>query len=277
MENEDLFDEKTLNTELSNIVEHCENISYVQTRDNFRLFAGAGTLISIIVFSPFIMNVFLSLDGFFHFSILFKIIVSSFLMQALFVFGIFLAFFVIPGKYNDWKSELFLENWRFKYLLTGPIAAIVFFLPLAFVSYGSYIFFKFLKNYLGTSWAWLFGPEFKLQQYLLSMNWHYFLIFAFAAVLVAPIVEEIAFRNIIFRSFNVKFGRGTSIFLTSFIFAAVHLDIEHLPSIFILGVILQLFFIRYKSIYPSIFFHATFNFISMLFIAVVKFFYQSSL
>jgi membrane protease YdiL (CAAX protease family) len=271
MENEDIVGEG-----LSDFTSEGQDTSSLKeqpdTEEKSGLYPATCFIILSLVLSPFISKAVITFDSTLHFPMLVKILFSAFFLQGMLAFSILTAFFIIPGKISDWKNKLYLQNWQNKFLMVGPLGALLVFIPLTCVSFLSVYLSNYLKKSFGSSWRWLFGPEFRIQQYILNMGWIYFLIFAFAAVAVAPVVEEIAFRNVIFRTFNTKLSTGASIFLTSFLFAVVHMNIESVPAIFLLGVTFQFLFIRYKSVYPSILFHMTFNGISMFLLAVVKYF-----
>jgi membrane protease YdiL (CAAX protease family) len=273
MHNEDIVEQHVSDPDLEKFEGCCDGINPEDGAEgNSRLFFAAGFIMLSVILSPFVSQALLALDSLLKFPMIIKVLFGALFLQGMFVLGIVLSFLVISNKNSNWKEQLYLHNWKHKYLVISPLGAVVIFLPLMGVSYISMVLTNYLKKILGSEWSLIFGPKFKIQQYFLTMEWRYFLIFVIAAVIVAPVVEEIAFRNLIFRTLNTKLGIGASVFLTSFIFAAVHLNIENIPSIFLLGVTFQLLYIRYKSVYPSIIFHLTFNGISMLFLTIVKFF-----
>jgi len=80
-----------------------------------------------------------------------------------------------------------------------------------------------------------------------------------ASVIIAPLVEEIFFRGFLFQGFRQKYGWVAAIFLSSFFFAAAHLDpVAFIPT-FILGCVLAYVFHRSNSLWPGIIFHFLIN------------------
>ncbi len=90
------------------------------------------------------------------------------------------------------------------------------------------------------------------------------IIFISVAVL-APLVEEVMFRNVLFHFFNKLMSRGVflSAVLTSLIFALMHGEWYFIPGLFILGMSFQLLMIRRKSLTSSILMHSMHNTISV--------------
>jgi len=80
-----------------------------------------------------------------------------------------------------------------------------------------------------------------------------------AAVIVAPIVEEIFFRGFLFQGFRKKYGWVNSMLLRSAIFAAAHLDPVSLIPTFILGIVLAYVYHRSNSVWPGILLHFLIN------------------
>jgi membrane protease YdiL (CAAX protease family) len=80
-----------------------------------------------------------------------------------------------------------------------------------------------------------------------------------ASVVIAPLVEEIFFRGFLFQGFRQKYGWVAAIFLSSFFFAAAHLDpVAFIPT-FILGCVLAYIYHRSNSLWPGIIFHFIIN------------------
>ena len=91
------------------------------------------------------------------------------------------------------------------------------------------------------------------------------MIIAIALVgLWGPIAEEIFFRGFMLSGLNSKFGEKSSLVISSFIFSVFHIDPGAIIPTFLLGAILGYVFIRYRSIWPSIFIHALHNMIAIL-------------
>lgn len=80
-------------------------------------------------------------------------------------------------------------------------------------------------------------------------------------VLVAPIIEEVYFRGFVLPAFAAKWGNLVGIILSSALFGILHMQINVGVYTFILGVLLSLMYIRFRSIGPGIMFHIINNLI----------------
>lgn len=86
----------------------------------------------------------------------------------------------------------------------------------------------------------------------------------FGAAIVAPVVEELLFRGMLYRYLRGRMGVPVAVILSSAIFAAVHFILILMPILFVTGVALALVTERYKSILPSIALHALNNGIAVI-------------
>ena len=93
--------------------------------------------------------------------------------------------------------------------------------------------------------------------------------FFLAAVVVAPIVEEIFFRGFLFQGFRKRYGWIPALLLSSAIFAAAHLDPASLLPTFILGVILTYMYHHSNSLWPGIILHFLINGTSTLLVYLI--------
>ena len=225
-----------------------------------------------VALMPFVAKAYLALDDIWKFPFVFRILFASLATQIFLVLGILGAFFLFATNYSSWREDFCLKNWNWSALFIGPCLTFIAYLPLTLLSVISYFFIEYLKKILPKELINLFDFKYQVQEYLLQLDWGYFVIFVFAAVIIAPIVEETAFRNIFYKALNSKLSTTSSIFLTSFVFAMVHMNIIVFPSIFVLGILLQLLFNYKKNIFYSIFMHASYNAVSLTFLAAVKYF-----
>ncbi|MCL4377208.1 MAG: CPBP family intramembrane metalloprotease [Actinobacteria bacterium] len=81
---------------------------------------------------------------------------------------------------------------------------------------------------------------------------------------VAPVCEEIFFRGFLFQGFRKKWGTFAGILISSFLFAAAHLDLYNFLPLMAIGWILAYIFFKTKSLFPVIFLHATYNLLMIL-------------
>lgn len=165
-------------------------------------------------------------------------------------------------KTNQSLPELLnLRNWRFLYLLYVP--AIEFFLFPAVAL--SIFVFTILLSSLG------FKPDtpilFKIIQ---SCSTEGFILIAISAVIIAPLSEEIIFRHIIFNYLKSKMSTPLALVTSALLFASIHMNLPQLPGLFMLGVVLQLLYIHFKSLYPCILLHILQNSIALLILLLVK-------
>ncbi len=77
--------------------------------------------------------------------------------------------------------------------------------------------------------------------------------------LIAPLSEEIFFRGFLYQAFKKSWGVNAGLFLSSFLFAAVHLEIYSFIPIMIIGWLLAYVFEKTKSLMPAIFLHGVYN------------------
>ena len=90
----------------------------------------------------------------------------------------------------------------------------------------------------------------------------------FTLALAVAICEEIMFRGFIALYVNFRINKKTAIFLSSIIFALVHVQYDgFLPFVTALlaGIIFALLTFKYRSLFPSIAFHMGWNFSYFLF------------
>jgi membrane protease YdiL (CAAX protease family) len=128
---------------------------------------------------------------------------------------------------------------------------------MLFVGYGIIIVHNFILSMLGIDPQ---GKEiFDIFSSIDSPVWLFL-----AAVIVAPIVEEIFFRGFLFQGFRKRYGWVPALLLSSFIFAAAHLDLAALIPTFILGIILTYMYHHSNSLWPGMILHFLINATSTL-------------
>lgn len=106
----------------------------------------------------------------------------------------------------------------------------------------------------------LIGGEINFQTFSLNL-----LSFTFYLIFFQSIIEEVVFRGVIFNLINTKYNLYISLFVSSILFAFVHIDnfsISYLAllNIFLAGVLLGLIFYKTQSILNAISFHFFWNF-----------------
>ena len=92
-----------------------------------------------------------------------------------------------------------------------------------------------------------------------------------AIVVFAPIAEELFFRGIVFNAWLREAGRIWAYVGSAALFAAIHLSLESLLPIFLLGLALAWVYERTGNLLAPIAMHATVNGISVAIALVVRF------
>jgi membrane protease YdiL (CAAX protease family) len=109
---------------------------------------------------------------------------------------------------------------------------------------------------LAQFWADVFKEVFFNRQSLVSR--------VFLLVVVAPLTEELLFRGVILRGLLSHHTPTVALLVSSFLFAAVHLNPWQFPSALSLGVILGWFYLRTGSVLACILGHAIANGLSII-------------
>ncbi|MCC2684192.1 MAG: amino terminal protease family [Paenibacillaceae bacterium] len=91
-----------------------------------------------------------------------------------------------------------------------------------------------------------------------------YVIFAFYMIVIGPIMEELAYRKVIFGFLNNKFGFWAAAIVSSVIFAAAHFSWQRAPAYFAVGMLLCHVYRKSGSLTPAIMAHMSLNFISIL-------------
>ena len=85
-----------------------------------------------------------------------------------------------------------------------------------------------------------------------------------AAVIFAPIIEEIVFRGMLLPAFAKRYGFRTGAVASSVVFMLVHLNPITMISALPLGIYLAIMYKRTNSIYPGMILHASWNLMVLL-------------
>ncbi len=78
-------------------------------------------------------------------------------------------------------------------------------------------------------------------------------------VIIAPITEEIIFRNIILKGLSNRYNALLGLFVSSLLFGAFHLNFQQLIPAFILGLICGLLYLKTQSVLYTMLFHGLYN------------------
>jgi len=157
------------------------------------------------------------------------------------------ACFPAYNTFKIFKFKFKLKWWHpFAFILT---VIILFFIALVFV--------KFLQWFLEM-------PSQSLVKKLTEANYSFTSIILLICVQPA-IIEELAFRGIVFKVLEKALKPVETVLISGFLFAMLHLSLISLPILFLLGIFFG--YIRYKtgSIYPSMIAHFLHNFAVIIF------------
>jgi membrane protease YdiL (CAAX protease family) len=87
------------------------------------------------------------------------------------------------------------------------------------------------------------------------------------AALVAPFVEELFFRGLVYRHLRGRRSVLVAAIVSAALFAATHFIVPLVPVLFVLGLALARITERYKSLYPAIVVHGLNNGLAVLLVA----------
>lgn len=90
------------------------------------------------------------------------------------------------------------------------------------------------------------------------------------ALLLAPIVEEVFFRGFVLQTLAKRISPFWGVVLTALIFASVHFEFQSIMPLLILSVVLNIIFVKTKSIWPGILFHVFNNTISFVALYLIE-------
>lgn len=135
-------------------------------------------------------------------------------------------------------------------------------IPLIIISLGYEWFWDFMQlylvpSYLESRWEWMAeNPFVNTEGGIIS-----FLIVFVSAVIIAPIVEEVLFRGVIFDKISNRWNARWGMFVSSLIFGFFHMD----PiGAFFFGAVLCMVYLQTRSLLLPILCHAINNFIALL-------------
>ena len=97
-------------------------------------------------------------------------------------------------------------------------------------------------------------------------NWNTKTQIAFFALVVAPLTEELFFRGILYRTLKSLLNAGPAMLVTSFAFAAAHMNQLAFAPLFALSFFLILAYEKTGHLAVPILYHACFNFLMVIFI-----------
>ena len=97
-----------------------------------------------------------------------------------------------------------------------------------------------------------------------SLKLYFHIYYVVWVVLIAPVVEEMFFRGVLFASLKETVGFRLGLVLQAVVFSVSHAQVNELFPLFILGCILGYVYYRSSSLMPSIIVHVLNNGLSLL-------------
>lgn len=97
------------------------------------------------------------------------------------------------------------------------------------------------------------------QEQLAAGNWAPTVAIGLAAVIIAPVVEELLFRAALFRWLASRYGLAVGVTVSALVFGLVHASLFAMVPITVLGAVLALLYHRTGNLWSCIGLHAVFN------------------
>ena len=173
------------------------------------------------------------------------------------VFALVLIHFFIKAHRMSWRDLLGLRQPRL-------LAAIVLAFEVAVVGTAVISVVGSLIVRVITEFHKAPAPQIAVQVLEQTTNPAQRAVFALAAIIFAPFVEEIVFRGILYPLLKHNGYPRLAFWGTSLLFAAIHIDLPTFIPLFVFGVILIWVYERTDTLLAPILTHATFNTINFL-------------
>lgn len=151
-----------------------------------------------------------------------------------------------------WREFLGLSGPRLGRALAAGLAVVVVALPLI-------LGFNELMRVLITRWHSAPDLQPTMQVLELSVSVGQRICFGFTAIVLAPVVEEILFRGILYRTIQQRGFPRLALLGTSLLFGLIHGSLMTLLPLAALAAILALLYDRTQNLMAPIFAHSLFN------------------
>ncbi len=176
-------------------------------------------------------------------------------MQVGALIGIGLCLFIIRRRYAELFFRFDISGIRIFWI---SLDTYIRFLPVVWVIAGLWMMVLTLLQQYGVSGIDL--EQQKIVEMLASAEDLYLIfLLGFTAVLLAPVVEEVVFRGILYRFLCQKFNLWFGLIFTNILFALAHANLFRFLPLFFLGLLLCWLYEKYKDIRIPILFHMFFN------------------
>ena len=209
-------------------------------------------LVVFAVFLPFALNVSRYLPAE---PVQLRLIAGIALTQGSLFAAAVLPFLFPPGTWSEVLANLGLRRLEKVEMMRILKLAVPLFLGITLCST--------LLTTLG-KWFGEKNPTQPLVELLIKAPFSVFLIIFGSAVLIAPVVEELAFRRVLYSGLKQLVSPFAAAVVTSLLFALVHAVIWQVPALFLLALFFQREYVRSgeKTSY-TILMHGAYNFLTV--------------
>ena len=165
----------------------------------------------------------------------------------------------------NWAEAFGFTNHRGKAMLLGALVALIF-LPLGWgLQQASVLVMTHLPHFK-------FEPQEQLPVHVLrvSMSWAGRISLGAAAILLAPVAEEILFRGILYPAVKQAGFPRLALWGTTLLFAAVHMNMATFAPLMVLALVLTALYERTNNLLAPITAHALFNALNFLTLFLIQ-------
>ena len=172
-----------------------------------------------------------------------------------------LVHFLLRAHQTTWRAAFGLDQRRA--LLMGAVATLVV-LPGA-LALGEFSRFA-LKEITGSEPP----TQEAIRLLLLGMSWPRLLVFGFAAIVLAPVAEEVLFRGVLYRALYDRGHPHLALWGTALLFAAVHGNAAGFLAFLFIGVAMAWLYRRTGSLLAPIATHMLFNATNFVYVTIAS-------
>ena len=173
-------------------------------------------------------------------------------MQSVFILDSFLSILTVAFLSLFYRKDF--QLYKFKRIKISHFVSLI-----AIVLVGAFIInvvVKFINTFL-------FGVDLVYSEVFLESQYPFLLSIIFICIQPA-IFEEMAFRGFIYSGLQEMANKETAIFISSFLFAIMHLSIISLPWLIGIGLLFCWFRNKYNTLWYGMIGHALFNFVAVV-------------
>lgn len=125
----------------------------------------------------------------------------------------------------------------------------------------------------GTMWLWagllkFFSIQAHQQEAIIALlhhpTWEIILILGSLSLVVAPVMEELLFRGMLYGTMRKTLSRSLALWSTAILFSIFHANLLTFLPLVVFGLLQALAYDRWRTLWPVIIGHATFNLINFL-------------